>query len=172
MAITSSPRKPTLFEGILLVILGILAIVIPQFFSRGIEVVIGVLLILSGLVMGFRAFGGRGLPEAVLLVVLAVIAIIAGIFLLAYPWQGLLAITVILAIYFLIEGISKLFLAAKLRHSTFFTWYLLSGLISIALAIIVWAGWPYSSYWLLGLLVGINLIFFGIARIALALSLR
>lgn len=164
--------RSILTEGIALIILGLIAIIIPQLFAFGVELIIGIVLIISALVMGYRAFGAKRLPESLLLIFMGVIALITGILLLVYPWKGLLAITVILTLFFAIDGLSKLFFAATLRSTHFWTWYVLSGLISLALAIIVWIGWPNSSYWLLGLLVGINLIFFGCARIALALAMR
>jgi uncharacterized membrane protein HdeD (DUF308 family) len=164
--------KAMLVEGIVLVLLGIIIIVLPQFFSFGVEIILGVVLIIAGLVLGYRAFGGTSLPGSLLTALLAVITLIAGILLLIYPSHGLLAITLIVTIFFVVDGLTKLFLAANLRRGRYWILYIVSGLISLALAIAVWMTWPNSSYWLLGILLGINLIFFGSARIALALAMR
>jgi uncharacterized membrane protein HdeD (DUF308 family) len=164
--------KSVLTEGIILIVLGILAIVLPQIFAFGIEVVIGVLLIIAGLVASYRAFTREKLLHSIFWLAIGVIGIVIGILMLVYPWKGILALTIMLTIYFFLDGLTKLMMAARLRHTSYWTWYLLCGLVSVILAVVVWAGWPNSSYWLLGLLLGINFIFFGCARIALALSLR
>lgn len=165
MAITGS--KASLAEGIILIILGILAIILAPAVSIGIDILIGIVLIISGIVGGYRALTKKSVPgNAMLTLILATIAIIAGIFLLARPWAGILAITVILTIFFFLEGIALIALAFRLKGSRVWIWYLITGIVTVCLAALVWAGLPGSSFWLLGLLVGINLIFYGSALVA------
>ena len=164
--------KLVLTEGVILIAAGVVAIVIPQLITKGIELLIGILLVIAGAVQALRSLRAEGLSKMIFPLATGLVALVAGVLLLAHPKAGILTLTIILTIVFVVGGIAKLIMAAYLRETSIWGWFVISGLIGIVLAGIVWASLPGSSYWLMGLLLGIDLIFFGLARAALALSSR
>lgn len=158
--------KFLLFEGIVFVILGILAIVLPWFFTKAITLIIGWLLVAGGVVQGIRTIQQFNWPALVTTLILLGF----GIWFLVWPVEATEVLTVILAIFFFFEGLFKVFLSFRLRRLGKSGWILLSGIVSIVIAAIVWVGWPATAHWFIGLLLGINLLFFGLAQIAFAWS--
>ena len=103
----------------------------------------------------------------------AVLAIVLGLILVLRPISGVLTLTIVLAAFFLIEGISAILLAIEhRRHLPSWGWVLFSGLIDLLLAFLIWDGWPSSAGWAIGLLVGINMVFVGLSLIMTALAAR
>jgi uncharacterized membrane protein HdeD (DUF308 family) len=163
-----------LTEGIILLVLGVLAIVVPPLASLAVTVLIGWLFLISGiagLVMTFMAKRAPGFWWALLS---AVIAILAGGALLWSPVQGVLSLTFVLIAFFLIDGVLSIVLAIEHRRQLAgrWGWILLSGIVDLIIAGIVFAGLPGSAAWAIGLLVGIDLVFGGIALIMVALAAR
>jgi len=163
-----------LAEGIILLVLGVLAIVVPPLASLAVTVLIGWLFLISGiagLVMTFMAKHAPGFWWALLS---AVIAILAGGALLWSPVQGVLSLTFVLIAFFLIDGVLSIVLAIEHRRQLAgrWGWILLSGIVDLIIAGIVFAGLPGSAAWAIGLLVGIDLVFGGMALIMVALAAR
>lgn len=156
-------RNYLIFEGILFLFLGILAVVLPGIFTLAFELVIGWLFLIGGGVQAFRTLQNRHATGFWPSLISALLYIIIGVLLIAYPLSGILSLTILLAIFFLVEGIAKLILGFQLRPSPNWGWLIVSGLISIAMAAIIWGGWPFTAIWVIGLLIGINLVFAGIS---------
>jgi len=163
-----------LIEGIILVILGILAILIPQVASIAVTLFLGWLFLISGVVGLFTTFWARHAPGFWWALVSAVLAIAAGIVLLVWPVSGVISLTLLLIVFFVIEGVASILYAFehKKELSGQWGWMLVSGIIDLILAAIIWAGLPGTAAWALGLLVGINMLFGGAALIAMALHAR
>jgi uncharacterized membrane protein HdeD (DUF308 family) len=98
--------------------------------------------------------------------------VIAGLYMLALPVAGVVALTLVLAIYIAVEGVFELVIFSFLRRLRGAVWFLIDGLVSLLLAGLIFFGWPSSSLWALGTLVGISLLISGIARLTLPLGLR
>jgi uncharacterized membrane protein HdeD (DUF308 family) len=163
-----------LVEGIVLVVLGLLAIVVPPVATIAVEVLIGWLLLLSGIVGLIATFRTRGSPGFGWSLLSAVVGIAAGIILLAWPLSGALTLTLILTVFLLIEGVTSIFYALDHRRELSGRWgmMLVSGIVDLVLAGIIFAGLPGTAVWAIGLLIGINLLFGGSALIAMALHAR
>jgi uncharacterized membrane protein HdeD (DUF308 family) len=163
-----------LFEGIILVILGAAAIVLPVVATLAFTLVIGWLFLISGAVGLVTTFWMRNAPGFWWALVSAVIAIAAGIVLIRWPINGTLSLTLVLIAFFVVEGIATLMYAYE--HRTQLTgrwaWMLMSGIVDLILAGIIFAGLPGTAAWALGLLVGINMLFGGVAMIGMALAAR
>jgi uncharacterized membrane protein HdeD (DUF308 family) len=101
-----------------------------------------------------------------------VLAILIGVLLLRAPDSGLLIMTVLLIVYFMVEGIAKVIFALTIRPFPNWGWVLGSGLVGILLALVLWANMPLSSDWLLGLMLGILLVCEGAALTYLAWHVR
>jgi uncharacterized membrane protein HdeD (DUF308 family) len=163
-----------LAEGIVLLLLGIGAILIPQVATFAVAVFIGWALLLSGVVGLITSFRMRSTPGFGWSLLSAVISIIAGIVLLASPVSGAVSITLILTVFLIFEGIASIMLALSHRNGFAGRWAMLlfSGVVDLILAAIIFAGLPGTAAWAIGLLVGINLVFGGTALISMALHAR
>jgi len=163
-----------LAEGIILVILGILAILLPVIATLAFTLVIGWLFLISGIVGLVTTFWMRHAPGFWWALLSAVIGIIAGVLLLAQPILGTLSLTLVLIAFFLVEGVATIMYAIdhKAQLSGRWGWMLASGIVDLILAGVIFAGLPGSAAWALGLLVGINMLFGGTAMIGMALAAR
>jgi uncharacterized membrane protein HdeD (DUF308 family) len=163
-----------LVEGIVLVVLGVLAILLPPLATLTFTLVIGWLLLISGIVGLATTFMARHAPGFWWSLVSALLAIAAGVVLLRWPVSGALSLTLLLIVFFIIEGVASIMFALEHKNdlSGRWGWMLASGIIDLVLAALIWAGLPSTAEWALGLLVGINLLFGGSALIAMALHAR
>jgi uncharacterized membrane protein HdeD (DUF308 family) len=163
-----------LAEGIILFILGILAIVVPPIATIAVEVLIGWLLLMSGIAGLISTFRTRGAPGFGWSLLSAVIGTVAGIVLLAWPLSGALSLTLILTVFLVLEGVVSILYALEHKRELSGRWgmMLFSGVVDLFLAGIIFAGLPGTAAWAIGLLVGINLVFGGSALIAMALHAR
>jgi uncharacterized membrane protein HdeD (DUF308 family) len=163
-----------LTEGIVLLILGILAIVVPQVATIAAAVLIGWLLLLSGIVGLIATFRMRNAPGFWWSLISAVLGIVAGIVLLGWPLSGALSLTLILTIFLVVEGIATLLFALEHKRELSGRWgvMLFSGVVDLVLAGIIFEGLPGTAAWAIGLLIGVNLVFGGTALIAMALHAR
>jgi uncharacterized membrane protein HdeD (DUF308 family) len=163
-----------LAEGIILSILGLLAIVVPPIATIAVEVLIGWLLLVSGVVGLISTFRMRSAPGFLWSLLSAVIGIAAGVVLLRWPLSGALSLTLILTVFLVLEGIISIMYAFEHKRELSGRWgvMLFSGVVDLCLAGIIFAGLPGTAAWAIGLLVGINLVFGGSALIAMALHAR
>src|SRR5580704_9611382 len=163
-----------LFEGIMLVILGAAAIILPEVATLAFTLIIGWLFLISGGVGLVTTFWMRNAPGFWWALVSAVVGIAAGIVLIRWPINGVVSLTLLLIAFFVIEGIATLMYAFDHRAqlSGRWGWMLASGIVDLILAGIIFAGLPGTAAWALGLLVGINLLFGGTAMIGMALAAR
>jgi len=163
-----------LIEGIILLVLGVIAIVVPPIATLAFEIIIGWLFLVSGVVGLVTTFWMRHMPGFWWSLLSAVIALGAGLVLLAWPVSGTLSLTLVLIAFFVIEGIATIMYAIEHRNqlSSRWGWMLASGIIDLILAGIIFAGLPGTAAWALGLLVGINMVFGGTAMIGMAMAAR
>ena len=163
-----------LIEGIVLLILGLFAIVIPVVATIAVAVFIGWVLLVSGIVGLISTFRMRNAPGFGWSLLSAVIAIAAGVILLAWPLSGVLSLTLILTAFLTIEGVASIMMALTHRHGFSARWALLlvSGLVDLFLAALILLNLPGTAAWAIGLLVGINLVFGGSTLISMALQAR
>src|SRR5215207_6268957 len=161
-----------LIQGILLIAAGMLAIIYPVISSAAVVILLGWLLIISGVVQGFSLIGAGQVPHFWLQLISVILAVLIGCLFLRDPAQGLMTIALLLIVFFMIEGISKVVFALTIRPFPNWGWVLASGLVGILLALILWANLPITALWLVGVLLGINLISVGAAIGYLAWQVR
>jgi uncharacterized membrane protein HdeD (DUF308 family) len=163
-----------LIEGIVLVVLGILALLAPVIASVAATVLFGWLLLLSGVIGLVTTFRARNAPGFWWSLLSAVIGIVAGVLLLGWPLLGTLSLTAVLIAFLLAEGVVSILYALEHRNalSGRWGWMLASGIIDVGLGVLLAIGLPGTAMWALGLLLGINLIFGGWALIFMALHAR
>jgi uncharacterized membrane protein HdeD (DUF308 family) len=161
-----------LLEGILLMIAGLVALIYPHVASVTLVFLLGWILIISGVLQGIGLIGAKDVPHFWLQLISAVLAIVIGVLLLRNPNAGLLVMTVLLIVFFLVEGVSKIIFALNIRPFAGWVWVLLSGVVGILLGAYLWASMPVSSEWVLGVLLGIQLLVEGAALAFLAWMVR
>jgi uncharacterized membrane protein HdeD (DUF308 family) len=161
-----------LFEGVLLVVAGILAMIYPVVSSVAVVVLLGWVLIVSGVLQGISLIGAGHVPHFWLQLISVILAVLVGFLFLRDPAQGLLTITLLLIVFFMIEGISKIVFALTIRPFPNWGWVLASGMVGVLLAPILWGSLPSTALWLIGLLLGIQLISAGAAIAYLAWQVR
>ena len=174
-AVRDTFRKRTLLflaQGIGLVVAGVLALVFPALSATGVTVLIGWLLIVGGLVQALSLVGVTQVPYFWLDLVAAALAILVGWILAFHPEAGLVAITFLMLVYFLVTGLQRVIFALMVRPMPDWGWLLASGLVAIACALVLFQGLPEAAPWLLGLLLGLHLIATGGALAYLAWRLR
>ena len=163
-----------LVEGVVLLVLGATAIVIPPLATLAATIVFGWLFLVSGVVGLFTSIWMRAAPGFWWSLISAVLGIIVGFWLLAQPVSGAVSLTIVLVAFFIIEGIASIMFALdhKRELSGQWGWMLVSGIVDLLLGAMIFGGLPSTAAWAIGLLVGINMVFGGSALIAMALHAR
>ncbi|HEX9209907.1 MAG TPA: HdeD family acid-resistance protein [Bradyrhizobium sp.] len=166
--------KAFLFEGILLAVLGIAALILPPLASLAITIFLGWMFLISGIGGLIVTYWARSTPGFWWSLISAALAVFAGMLLLARPMQAVLTLTIVLGAYFLAEGVATIMYALEHRRelSGRWSWLLISGLVDIAISFMVITGLPSTAEWAIGVLVGINLLFGGATLIGMALAAR
>jgi uncharacterized membrane protein HdeD (DUF308 family) len=166
--------KAFLVEGILLVILGLAAIIVPPLASLAVTIFLGWMFLISGIAGLALTFWARQMPGFWWSLISAALAVGAGIILLAKPAQGILTLTIVVGAYFLAEGVATIMYALQHRRelSERWSWMAFAGALDILISAMIIMGLPGSAEWAIGLLVGINLLFGGASLIGMALAAR
>lgn len=166
--------KAFLFEGVLLAVLGLAAMIVPPLASLAVTIFLGWMFLISGVAGLFVTFWARQMPGFWWSLFSAALAVLAGLILLARPMQGVLTLTIVVGAYFLAEGVTTIMYALEHRRelSERWSWLLVSGLIDILISFLIISGLPGSAEWAIGLLVGINLVLGGASLVGMALAAR
>lgn len=163
-----------LIEGVVLIVLGATAVVIPPLATLAVTILFGWLFLISGVIGLFTTFWMRRAPGFLWSLVSAALGIMVGVLLLVAPLQGALSLTFVLIVFFIIEGVVTIMFALEHKRelSGRWGWMLASGVVDLLLSALILAGLPSTAAWAIGLLVGINMLFGGAALIAMALHAR
>jgi uncharacterized membrane protein HdeD (DUF308 family) len=153
-------------------VFGFIAIASPIASSIGAAVVIGWLVLISGLVQLVHAFQSKGIGHIVWKVVVALFYFGTGVYLISHPVLGLAGLTLVMAIFFCAIGVADIIAWFSTRKSGGSGWMLLNGIVTLVLGFMVWNRWPATSLWFIGTLVGISLFMAGMSRLMMALTLR
>jgi uncharacterized membrane protein HdeD (DUF308 family) len=166
--------KAFLFEGILLVVLGLAAMIVPPLAGLAVTIFLGWMFLISGIAGLVVSFWARQMPGFWWSLISAALAVSAGIILLARPMQGILTLTIVVGAYFLAEGVASIMYALEHRRelSERWSWMVFAGVLDIVISAMIITGLPGSAEWAIGLLVGINLLFGGASLIGMALAAR
>ncbi|HYY27778.1 MAG TPA: DUF308 domain-containing protein [Chthoniobacterales bacterium] len=166
----SKSRAWVITGAILSLFVGLLALSSPLLFSFLIVRFLGLFALVSGVISLFIAIFGKDVAPRGLNAIFALVRIGAGLALLYCVHSGLHLITLIFAVYLIVEGIFDILGAFKIREQRGWIFMLVNGLVTVVLGLMVYAHWPFGSAWVLGLVFGINLLFHGFAQLMLGLS--
>jgi len=161
--------KGLMAVGVLAIVVGCVAILVPAVASVGTAIFIGWILLIAGAFLVAAAFSAHSVGTVVLRLIWAALTAIVGIWLIVEPHNGTLTLTLVLGIYFLFMGITRISVAFMARGQRNAGWVGLSGVAGLLVGILVLAKFPSSADWAIGLLVGIDLIFAGWTLTSVAL---
>lgn len=154
--------------GVVVALLGSLAILLPLATGIAITYLVGALLVGGGIVHAGHAFTARGWRGSLWQLALAAVSIGAGLLLFVNPALGLLSLTLLVVAYLLVDGIAELGMSLRMAGEPGRAWIAVSGALSLVLAGLLWAGFPATAAWAIGLLVGISLVTTGLSMVAVA----
>jgi uncharacterized membrane protein HdeD (DUF308 family) len=158
--------------GVLLILLGGLALASPLIAAVAVNVVISWLIVVAGVVHLIVAFHSYRAGNVIWRLLVGLAYIFCGVYLIAHPAVGVASLTLVLATLFLIEGISNIALYFQVRAMQRAAWFLLDGIVTLLLGLMIYLQWPSSSAWAIGTLVGVSLIISGVTRVMLSLAVR
>ncbi len=161
--------KGLMAVGVLAIVVGCIAILVPAVAAVGTAIFIGWILVVAGAFMVAAAFSAHSIGTVVLRLLWAALTVIVGVWLIVEPHNGTLTLTLVLGIYFLFMGLTRITVAFLGRGQPNAGWVGLSGVCGLLIGILVLAKFPSSADWAIGLLVGIDLIFAGWTLISVAL---
>jgi uncharacterized membrane protein HdeD (DUF308 family) len=162
--------KLFMFQGIVLIILGVLAVAAPVVATILVDIYIGWLFLIAGVIGLVALFSTHEVPAFLWGLLTAALSVVVGILLIWKPLEGASTLTLVLVAFFIVEGVFQIAASLGYRHmmSASAGWMLLSGVCDLVLAVIIIASWPVSAVWALGLIVGINLLTSGWAIVMAA----
>jgi uncharacterized membrane protein HdeD (DUF308 family) len=156
--------------GVAFAVLGVLAIFLPFAATLVTTVVIGWLMLVGGAIQLVHALQNRRWAGSGWAIVEGVIMVIAGVLVAVFPVAGKLTLTLVLAAFFVVEGVLKIVRCVQHRAMRAWGWLLFDGIASLVLGGLIWAGWPSTAVWALGLLVGIDLLMGGVSLLLIGLG--
>jgi uncharacterized membrane protein HdeD (DUF308 family) len=158
--------------GVLLIVLGIVAIGAPFASGVAINLLIGWLLVISGVAHGVHAFRATGWRGGLVQFLCGLLYLGVGVMMIRNPVAGLLALTMTVLVYFIVSGIFKIILAIRVENLPQRGWVTVSGVLSLVLAIYVGSQFPTSALWVIGMLVGIEMVFSGWSFVMMAAAAK
>jgi uncharacterized membrane protein HdeD (DUF308 family) len=158
--------------GVLLIVFGMMAVGSPFLAAVAVSVVVAWLIVLAGIVHVVLAFRAHGAGSMIWKLLVGIAYLCFGGYLIVHPILGVATLTLVLASLFLIEGILNIVLYVKMRPMHGSSWVLVDGIITLLLGLMIYMQWPSSSGWAIGTLVGISMIFSGVARVMMSLAVR
>lgn len=159
------------FMGMLLIIVGMVAISSSFVATLASVKVFGILLLVAGGIEVVHAVMIRNMRGFALHLLAAAIYLVVGLFMLEDPIQAATVITLIIAAYFIVGGVLRIIFSFAVRFHGWI-WVVVNGLVNLVLGMMIWNRWPESSLWVIGLFIGIDLLFHGWSSVILALTLR
>lgn len=154
-------NKMTIY-GVIAIILGILAMMAPVLTGMWVIILVGVFVLIGGIVRILWALQAGSLGKGLPMFAIGGLTLLCGIVLLAHPLFASGVLTVLLALYFVLDGISEIVASVRLRPGSGWGWMLFGGIVSFWLGIIIWRQFPLSGVWAIGILLGIKLFFVGL----------
>jgi uncharacterized membrane protein HdeD (DUF308 family) len=161
-----------LVVGSLLVLLGFAAIAFPVAASLAAVLVVGVVLVAAGAVQVLHALGVPAWRGFVASLLAGALSLTVGVLVLLHPWSGVLSLTLLIGSFFIAGGGIKIGMALRVKPDLGWKWLLLAGVLSIALGVLIIWFWPSAAGWVLGVLVGVDIVFGGVWLLSLGVALR
>jgi uncharacterized membrane protein HdeD (DUF308 family) len=157
--------------GILMILLGTFALVVTPAATLGTVIVLGWLLVVSGIMEAIQAFRERKSGSLFLHLIGGILGLLVGLLVVTHPVAGAIAWTLLFASFLTVIGVFRLVTAIRLRFPKW-GWAALDGAITLGLGMLLWFEWPWSGLWFLGVAVGVSLVFRGWSYVMFALAVH
>jgi uncharacterized membrane protein HdeD (DUF308 family) len=157
--------------GLVSIILGTVALGWSVLATLASVILLGWILLVAGVLEAVHAFWQRKWGGFFLYLLNGILSVVVGLMLVGNPAASAVVLTLLLAMFFMVGGIFRIIASLVMRFPSW-GWRLFNGLISLLLGILIWSQWPVSGLWVIGLFVGIDLIFSGWCNVMLALAAR
>ncbi|SDN22212.1 Uncharacterized membrane protein HdeD, DUF308 family [Halogranum gelatinilyticum] len=164
--------RPLLAAGVVVALLGLVATLAPFLTGLSIATLVGVLLIVGGVTQAIGAFRATGWRGFVWQIAVGAVTLLAGLAVFLNPVFGLLTLTLLVVGYLLASGVVEVAMGLRLRGERRSLWTVASGVIGIILALLLWAGFPSTALWAVGVMFGVNLLVTGLSMVGIALGAR
>jgi uncharacterized membrane protein HdeD (DUF308 family) len=155
-----------------MIVLGVLAVLLPFATGVGISILVGWIIVFTGFAYVAYAFGAQGAGALIWRMLVGIFYIVGGFYLAFHPGLALASLTLVVAAIFLAEGVLEIAVFFQFRAVPGAGWLLFDGIVALLLAYAIWHPWPVSSTWVIGTLVGINLIVSGFTRLMYSVAAR
>jgi len=153
--------------GVLTLLCGAFAVAVPYLSGLAVTLLIGSALLAGGLSMLVFAWRAPSFGRVVLKLLFAALTVVVGIAVVSRPGLALAELTVLVGVYFLFDGFVSMIVAWNVKPANGWGWVTVNGVVAIALGYLILSGWPATALWAVGLLVGIRLLFAGLAMFSL-----
>ena len=171
-AVVRETSTLSLLWGVLLIILGIMAIAYPLAAAAAVNVVLAWLITLAGVVHVMLAFRSHGAGRVLWRLLVGLAYLFIGVYLIVHPVVGIATLTLVIACLFVIEGIFEIIWFFRTRSGSGSFWLLFDGIVTLVLGGLIYMHWPSSAVWAIGTLVGVSMISSGISRVMMSLAAR
>ena len=173
MSEQSSPSgKILMATGVFLVVFGILALFSPVAAGGAVVKIVALVLMVTGVVRLVHAYKSHRKAETLMSSILGAVVAGLGILIWLNPELGSGFLTALFMVFFVVHGLWKISSAFRYRQFSPWWWLLLSGVLSLVFAWLMWQQWPLSGAWAVGILVGLDLLVTGVVTILLALAIK
>ncbi len=164
---TASSMK---WMGILTIIFGILAMMMPYISGESVLLLIGILVMAGGIMRMVWAFKASSLGKGILVFIIGLLTLLAGFWTITEPFIAAGALTIVLSVYFFVDGFAEIMAAFSLTEGR--GWLIFEGVLSIILGVLLFAGFPFSGPLAVGVLLGIKLLLAGITMLTVGSAAR
>ncbi|MDT8321987.1 MAG: DUF308 domain-containing protein [Xanthomonadales bacterium] len=158
--------------GVLLVVFGAVALLSPVAAGSAVVKIVALILVVTGIVQLFHAYRSTARPDRLIWTALGAVIALLGILVWFNPGIGSGLLATLLMLFFAAQGFWKLAVAYRFRRFNGWLWMLLSGLLSLVFVYLLWSQWPLSGAWVIGVLVGLDLMLSGVAVMIVATAMR
>jgi uncharacterized membrane protein HdeD (DUF308 family) len=156
--------------GWLSIVFGILAIAMPWVAGESILLMVGALVMAAGIMRMIWAFRAGSLGKGILVFVIGVLTLLAGLAVIANPIMSSAILTIVLAVYFVVDGVSELIAAFSLQEGK--GWLIFDGVVTVILGILIFTGFPFAGTVAIGVFLGIKLLFVGVTMLTLRSAVK
>lgn len=156
--------------GILTIIFGILAMMMPYITGQSVLMLIGILVMAGGILRLIWAFKAGSLGKGIVVFLIGVLTLLAGFWIITEPFIAAGALTIVLSIYFFADGLMEIIAAFSVAEGK--GWLLFDGIVTVVLGVLLFTGFPFSGPLAVGILLGIKLLFAGITMLTLGSAVK
>jgi uncharacterized membrane protein HdeD (DUF308 family) len=158
--------------GIISMIAGVIALGSVVMATASAMVIVGFMMLMAGAAEIVAAFNAKDWSHRILWLLLGALYVFAGFVCLQNPLQAATLLTLMLGVALIVGGLLRIFLATRMKQGTPWVWVVLSGIITFLLGLMIIAKWPASSLYVLGIFLGVDLIFMGSSWLSIGLALK